>query len=146
MLETLALDTALKKKDYKKRIKPLDTHLGEVQRELKTKGIPVLIVFEGWDTSGKGTAIGRLVQAFDPRGFDVYHVNPVSEQELYFPPMHRFGTRLPARRAKRRVHLRLFGPPTPAWAQWRTASLRAWAVRPVRPVRPVQLAQPVRPA
>lgn len=97
MLETLALDTALKKKDYKKRIKPLDTHLGEVQRELKTKGIPVLIVFEGWDTSGKGTAIGRLVQAFDPRGFDVYHVNPVSEQELYFPPMHRFWLRLPAR-------------------------------------------------
>ncbi len=99
MLETLALNASLKKEEYKQAIKPLDAGLDEAQRHLREAGIPVLIVFEGWDASGKGTAIGRLVHAFDPRGYQVHHIHSASEPESYFPPMHRFWTQLPAKGA-----------------------------------------------
>lgn len=97
MLETVPLDASLKKKDFEREIESLDLRLGAAQRALRTAGISVLIVFEGWDASGKGTAIGRLSHAFDPRGFSVHHVHPAAEPDAFFPPMQRFWTRLPAR-------------------------------------------------
>jgi len=30
--------------------------------------LPVIILFEGWDASGKGTLINKLLLCLDPRG------------------------------------------------------------------------------
>lgn len=97
MLDTIDLNASVKKKDFERALEDLDTHLGEAQRSLRKSGVPMLIVFDGWDAAGKGTAIGKLAQAFDPRGFTVHHIHPVSEPESFYPPMHRFWTRLPIR-------------------------------------------------
>ena len=97
MLEKVALEASLNKWDGEREYESLDPRLGETQRRLRRAGISVLIVFEGWDAAGKGAAISRLSHAFDPRGFTVHHVHPTSEMDAFFPPMHRFWTRLPVR-------------------------------------------------
>ena len=91
------LDAALTKKEYHQAMKGLDTRLGELQRALRSAAVPVLIVFEGWDAAGKGSTIGRLVQALDPRGYKVFHIETPSPLEQLFPPMHRFWNLIPER-------------------------------------------------
>ena len=95
MLETVMLDAALGKKEYAQTMELLDARLGELQRELRDASIPVLVVFEGWDAAGKGSTIGRLVQAIDPRGYKVHHVVTPSALERLYPPMHRFWRMIP---------------------------------------------------
>jgi len=61
--------------------------LGELQRSIRSANVPVLILFEGWNSSGKGKIINALVQAMDPRGFKVhmsYHANDVESSKPFF--------------------------------------------------------------
>ena len=74
MLEKLDLTKKLDKKEYKERMEKLAPKLGKLQRACKELGIPVMIAFEGYDAAGKGLQIGELIQALDPRGFEVYAV------------------------------------------------------------------------
>ena len=60
------------KKQQKEALKEEMLRLGNLQRECKEEKIPVYITFDGYDGAGKGVQIGRLMQALDPRGFDVY--------------------------------------------------------------------------
>jgi polyphosphate kinase 2 (PPK2 family) len=54
-----------------------------------------IILFEGFDSSGKGGAIQRLVQSLDPRGFQVHPIGPphASEQGRHY--LYRFWQKLP---------------------------------------------------
>lgn len=58
-------------------------------------GPPVLVVFEGWDASGKGGAIRRLAAAFDPRHVTVVSVAAPSERERRHHFLWRFAPSLP---------------------------------------------------
>ena len=60
------------KKGDKARLAAAAARLGVLQRRLKDEKIPVIITFDGFDAAGKGLQISRLIQALDPRGFDVY--------------------------------------------------------------------------
>src|SRR5262249_4640725 len=73
----------------------LEMELGECQRKARAAGLPVIVVFEGWDASGKGTAINRVCLAIDPRGFKVYPVKPPDKIERFHPWMWRFWNSLP---------------------------------------------------
>ncbi len=44
-----------------------------------------MIVFEGMGASGKGTQINHLIQALDPRGFDVYANDKSTDEERMRP-------------------------------------------------------------
>lgn len=59
------------KKQKKEVLKKEMERLGSLQRECKEEKIPVYLLFDGYDGAGKGVQIGRLMQALDPRGFDV---------------------------------------------------------------------------
>jgi polyphosphate kinase 2 (PPK2 family) len=96
MLEKLDLSKKIDKKTYKDTMKEQSERLGLLQRECKDAGIPVMIVFEGMGASGKGTQINRLIQALDPRGFDVYANDKSTEEERMRPFLWRFWTKLPA--------------------------------------------------
>ena len=74
MLELIDLDQTISKEDYEKQFPLLERELGECQRLARAAGVPVIVVFEGWDASGKGTVINRLTQALDPRGFKVHPI------------------------------------------------------------------------
>ncbi len=69
--------------------------MGECQRAAREAGVPVVIVFEGWDAAGKGTVINRLTQALDPRGFKVNPISAPNEEQRLRPWMWRFWKDLP---------------------------------------------------
>jgi polyphosphate:AMP phosphotransferase len=97
MLETVDLNAKLGKAAYREAMEALDIRLGRLQRRATEAGLPVLVVFDGWDAAGKGSVLSRLLQPLDPRGFKVHHVPAPSEQERMFPPMRRFWLRLAPR-------------------------------------------------
>jgi polyphosphate kinase 2 (PPK2 family) len=58
-------------------------------------GPPLCVLFEGWDASGKGGAIRRLVSPLDPRHVRVSQFAAPSEDERRHHFLHRFGPALP---------------------------------------------------
>lgn len=95
-LKDIDLSRKLAKKDYKTAIQKLQLKIGELQRALREKGIPVAIVFEGWGASGKGTQINNLMLSLDPRGFNVHLTKAPDEEEFMRPFMWRFWLKAPA--------------------------------------------------
>ena len=95
MLELVDLSKRVGKDVYKEVFPDLEIRLGEVQRAALGAGVPVIVVFEGWDAAGKGTLINRLTQALDPRGFKVHPVNAPDANERLHPWMWRFWGKLP---------------------------------------------------
>jgi len=63
--------------------------------ERKELGPPVLVVFEGWDASGKGGCIRRLVADLDPRHVRVAEFGKPTYDELRHHFLWRFSTALP---------------------------------------------------
>ncbi len=99
MLETVDLNAKLDKAAFKRQHGPLDLRLAELQREVRAAGIPVVVVFEGWEAAGVGTAIGRILSPLDPRGYKVHTFGRPTETERLYPPMWRYWQTLPARGA-----------------------------------------------
>ena len=95
MLEQVDLSKKLKKDEYKAVISDLELRLGSLQREVREFNIPVLIVFEGWEKAGKGTAINRLILTFDPRGCVVHPIFAPNEEEALRPFLWRFWIKTP---------------------------------------------------
>jgi polyphosphate kinase 2 (PPK2 family) len=58
-------------------------------------GPPLCVLFEGWDASGKGGCIRRLVSPLDPRHVRVTQFGPPSEDERRHHFLHRFSPALP---------------------------------------------------
>lgn len=96
MLEKMDLTKSLSKEEYKEKLPALEAKIGKLQRECKELGIPVMIAFEGYGAAGKGVQIGKLIQALDPRGFEVHAVKKESEEERLHPFLWRFWTKMPA--------------------------------------------------
>ncbi len=97
MLETVDLKAKLGQAEYQEAMAKLDLRLGELQRELRAAEIPLIILMNGWDAAGKGTAINRLLRPLDPRGFKVHAIFAPTPEEALRPPMWRFWRTLPAR-------------------------------------------------
>ncbi len=97
MLEKVDLTKKLSKEEYKEKMPQLEAKLGRLQRECKSLGIPIMIVFEGFGASGKGLQIGRLIQSMDPRGFEVHPIKNETEEERMHPFMWRFWTKTPSK-------------------------------------------------
>jgi polyphosphate kinase 2 (PPK2 family) len=58
-------------------------------------GPPLCVLFEGWDASGKGGCIRRLVSPLDPRHVRVTQFGPPSEDERRHHFLHRFSPAMP---------------------------------------------------
>src|ERR1700760_5081321 len=97
MLENIDLSKKVSKEQYKQAKEEADLKLSELQRQVKALGIPVIIVFEGWSASGKGTLINQLILPLDPRGFTVYSASGPTEEEKFYPFLWRFWKRTPTR-------------------------------------------------
>ena len=95
MLEALDLALSLSKEEFKKKMDGLERRMGEMQRKARELGIPIIVVFEGWDAAGKGTMINNLMLALDPRGFKVYPIGAPTQEELLRPWLWRFWIKTP---------------------------------------------------
>jgi polyphosphate kinase 2 (PPK2 family) len=78
-----------------KRLSELRLTLGGLIGEEKRLGPPLCVVFEGWDASGKGGAIKRLVSPLDPRHVRVSQFAAPSADEKRHHFLHRFWPALP---------------------------------------------------
>ena len=95
MLEKIDLEKKMDREEYRKASEAMGVRLGAVQRELKEKKIPVIIVFEGLGAAGKGIQINRLIAPLDPRGLEVYASRQTGEEEQMRPFLWRFWTKTP---------------------------------------------------
>ncbi|MCD1295840.1 polyphosphate:AMP phosphotransferase [Methanocella sp. CWC-04] len=96
MFEKIDLTKKMDKKEYDRIFPDLEIRLGELQRQARDKKVPIMIVFEGWDASGKGELINDLILPLDPRGFNVYQISKPDKEESLRPFFWRFWTRTPA--------------------------------------------------
>ncbi len=97
MLEKIDLERKLGKAEYRAIIPALRERLFAAQKASWDAGIPVVILFEGWDAAGKGTSIQELTQPLDPRGFKLYPIRAARTYEKKRPWLWRFWQKLPAR-------------------------------------------------
>lgn len=97
MLETLDLSASLAADEYQARKEEIQTELHRAQREAKEAGLSVIVIFEGWDFSGKGQCVRYLTEPMDPRGHKVHVMYPPTVQERDYPFGRRYWLRLPAR-------------------------------------------------
>ena len=96
MLDKIDINKKLSKKVYKAIMPLLSDRLYHVQKTSWDAGIPVVILFEGWDAAGKGTSIQRLTRPLDPRGFKLYPIRAARTFEKKHPWLWRFWLKLPA--------------------------------------------------
>lgn len=83
---------------YETDLQALQQQLEKVQTAYITHGHRAVIVFEGWDASGKGGAIKRLSEPLDPRFCHVWPISAPDEQERSEHYLARFWRRLPQKR------------------------------------------------
>jgi polyphosphate kinase 2 (PPK2 family) len=100
-LDALDLSADLSKKEAKKRLEKAQKRMQAVRLELAgldgddKLGPPLCVVLEGWDASGKGGAIKRLVAPMDPRHVRVKQYSAPKPDELRHPWLWRFWPALP---------------------------------------------------
>lgn len=97
MLEQIDLTKKMTKEVYQECMDSMEAELAVLQRECKALGIPVIVVFEGMDASGKGVQINKLIHPLDPRGFEVFAIKEETEEEQMHPFLWRFWTKTPER-------------------------------------------------
>jgi len=101
MLDKVILKNAVTKDETRDAIKPAIKLLGErlsvLQQELRESKTPVMIVFEGWGASGKGSQVGKMILNLDPRGFEVVTVNEPNAEEARLPFLNKFWLKVPQR-------------------------------------------------
>lgn len=95
MLEKLDLDAKLPKKLYRQRLPELQSRLHQLQRACHQAGLGSVVVFSGWDASGRGSTIKKLTERLEPRAFRLHLVKPPRTHERPLPWMWRFWVRLP---------------------------------------------------
>lgn len=83
------------RKEYETRLAELQLKMLRVQQAFFHEGRRAIIVFEGWDASGKGGTIRRLTEQLDPRGYKVWPIAAPKPEEQGRHYLYRFWTRLP---------------------------------------------------
>ncbi|MDJ0936065.1 MAG: polyphosphate:AMP phosphotransferase [Kiloniellales bacterium] len=95
ILDSLDLGQALKRDDYRARLKEEQRRLTALTLSRKFEKRAVVAVFEGNDAAGKGGGIRRVVQALDPRMTRVISIAAPSDEEKAQPYLWRFWRHIP---------------------------------------------------
>ena len=79
----------------KAEVKALRARLMAQQQEVRAKGLPIIVLVEGWSAAGKGSLIGELISEIDPRNYNV--VSPVitPEAEARYPFLYPYAKAIP---------------------------------------------------
>ncbi len=96
MLKDFNAPKKLDDEELKNRLKAEREHLSNLQMKIKEAGLPVMVLFEGWNAAGKGAIIGKVIRNIDPRFFKVATMDrqPNSEEKRY-PFLYRFIKEIP---------------------------------------------------
>jgi polyphosphate:AMP phosphotransferase len=95
ILDQVDLSHHVEKPEYREQLKHRQKKLTDLSWRLHDRGKSAVLVFEGWDAAGKGSAIRRLTQAMDPRLFRVIPIAAPTAEEHAQHYLWRFWRQLP---------------------------------------------------
>jgi len=87
---------ALKRKEYEKELRKLQTELCSLQDWIKATGERIIVVFEGRDAAGKGGTIRALTERVSPRTFRQVALPAPSDREKSQMYVQRYLAHFPA--------------------------------------------------
>lgn len=94
-VEQIRHDLTIDPEEYRRELKKEQERLNTLQFEMYRKGIPMMLVFEGWDAAGKGGAIKRIASALDARDYRVIPSAAPTKPEKEHPFLWRYWINLP---------------------------------------------------
>lgn len=94
MLKTIDLSKKLSREEYERDHLAAQLALREQAYWLYEARRSMVVVFEGWDASGKGGNIRRLTEKLDPRGFHVHSIGAPDGDDAKRHYLWRFWRRL----------------------------------------------------
>jgi AMP-polyphosphate phosphotransferase len=97
MFEKYDLTKTIDDATFAESLPPLKAHLSLLQRTLRDRDIPVIIVIEGWNAAGLTMSTKEIIQALDPRGFTLHATDNPTDEERARPFMWRFWVETPAK-------------------------------------------------
>lgn len=71
MLKDFAKATKPEKEEVKRRTELEQARLAANQMRVKEAKVPVMVIFEGWGSAGKGSVLAKVIKDMDPRFFQV---------------------------------------------------------------------------
>ena len=95
LLSGMNLKQRISKGRYEKQIEKLQGDLNLLSREKKFAHRSTILLFEGMDAAGKGSAIRRITAALDARRYHIVPVAAPTEEERAQPYLWRFWRHMP---------------------------------------------------
>jgi AMP-polyphosphate phosphotransferase len=95
MLDTIDMTVSLEGEEYSNALVKHQVALYQLAYQVYMQQRPVILIFEGWDASGKGGAIRRVTEKIDPRGYVVYPIAAPKGDDATHHYLWRFWNRLP---------------------------------------------------
>ena len=95
VLREVDLSRSLDQGEYPKQLAKQQERFARLTRRKKFGKRSMVVVFEGHDAAGKGSAIRRITYALDARQYTVVPIAAPSDEELARPYLWRFWRRLP---------------------------------------------------
>ncbi|MBI2946404.1 MAG: polyphosphate:AMP phosphotransferase [Verrucomicrobia bacterium] len=95
LLKGVDLNQSLSDKKYRKQLSKYQGKLGRLIWAANARKISTVVVFEGWDAAGKGSAIRRLTEAMDPRLYRIIPIAAPNDEERAHHYLWRFWRHIP---------------------------------------------------
>ncbi len=95
LLSLVDMDQSLTDAEYTRALETQQTKLSKLAWVAHEKKRSMVLVFEGWDAAGKGSAIRRVTQAMDPRLYRVVGIAAPTDEERAQHYLWRFWRHLP---------------------------------------------------
>lgn len=95
MLKEFIKETPPEKAKLKSEVSEVRAMLGRKQLEIKEAKLPIIVIFEGWGASGKGSILGKIIRDMDPRFFEVKTMAPPTSEEKRYLFLWRYMREIP---------------------------------------------------
>jgi polyphosphate:AMP phosphotransferase len=95
VLDRVDLTQELSNGTYSDELESYQTRLAKLAWAAHRKKRSMVLVFEGWDAAGKGSAIRRVTQALDPRLYNIVGIAAPTDEERAQHYLWRFWRHLP---------------------------------------------------
>jgi len=79
----------------KAEIKEMRGRLMAQQQVIREKGLPIIVLVEGWAAAGKGSLINELISEIDPRNYNVTSPVITPEAESRYPFLYPYAKAIP---------------------------------------------------
>lgn len=95
MLKNFNYECQISKDVYAEEVDRLKNEMSLLQLKIKQKNLPVIVLFEGTSTAGKGQSISQTILSLDPRFFTTYSITKDNDFESRMPDMWKYWVKTP---------------------------------------------------